>query len=228
MTRTKPAQERRADLLAAGQALFLARGIAATSLEDITRAAGVSKGLFYLYFRSKEDLVLALQEQFSRQFAARIRAAADAQADWGAKLDACVQASFEGYRELHDLHEVLFHHAGPAHTHTAADHAYGPPPTHAPPTHAPPVTQAPPATQAAAKTHEPAHALAVQALGDLFAAGVAAGAFDVADPETAGVLCYASMHAFDDGFRGPGGPDDARLIRAAQQLFRRVAGVPGG
>jgi AcrR family transcriptional regulator len=221
MTRTKPAQERRADLLAAGQALFLARGIAATSLEDITRAAGVSKGLFYLYFRSKEDLVLALQEQFSRQFAARIRAAADAQADWGAKLDACVQASFEGYRELHDLHEVLFHHAGPAHTHTAADHAYGPPATHEPP-----ATQEPAPTQA--QTHEPAHALAVQALGDLFAAGVAAGAFDVADPETAGVLCYASMHAFDDGFRGPGGPDDARLIRAAQQLFRRVAGVPGG
>jgi TetR/AcrR family transcriptional regulator, transcriptional repressor for nem operon len=221
MTRTKPAQERRADLLAAGQALFLARGIAATSLEDITRAAGVSKGLFYLYFRSKEDLVLALQEQFSRQFAARIRAAAEAQADWGAKLDACVQASFEGYRELHDLHEVLFHHAGPAHTHTAADHAYGPPATHEPP-----ATQEPAPTQA--QTHEPAHALAVQALGDLFAAGVAAGAFDVADPETAGVLCYASMHAFDDGFRGPGGPDDARLIRAAQQLFRRVAGVPGG
>lgn len=237
MTRTKPAQERRADLLAAGQALFLARGIAATSLEDITRAAGVSKGLFYLYFRSKEDLVLALQEQFSRQFAARIRAAADAQADWEAKLDACVQASFEGYRALHDLHEVLFHHAGPAHTHTAADHAYGPPATHEPlPTHEPaaahelPATQAPAPTQAqaAAKTHEPAHALAVQALADLFAAGVAAGAFDVADPETAGVLCYASMHAFDDGFRGPGGPDDARLIRAAQQLFRRVAGVPGG
>jgi TetR/AcrR family transcriptional regulator, transcriptional repressor for nem operon len=235
MTRTKPAQERRADLLAAGQALFLARGIAATSLEDITRAAGVSKGLFYLYFRSKEDLVLALQEQFSRQFAARIRAAAEAQADWGAKLDACVQASFEGYRELHDLHEVLFHHAGPAHTHTAADHAYGPPPTHEPPaTQAPAASQAPAATQAQtpARTHEPAHALAVQALGDLFAAGVAAGAFDVADPETAGVLCYASMHAFDDGFRGPGGPDDARLIRAAQQLFRRVAGrvagVPGG
>ncbi len=199
MTRTKPAQERRADLLAAGRSLFLARGIAAASLEDITRAAGVSKGLFYLYFRSKEDLVLALQEQFSLQFAARIRAAADAQADWGAKLDACVQASFEGYRELHDLHEVLFHHAGPAHTRTAADHA-----------------------------HEPAHALAVQALGDLFAAGVAAGAFDVADPETAGALCYASMHAFDDGFRGPGGPGDGRLIRAAQQLFRRVAGVPGG
>ena len=58
--------------------------------------------------------------------------------------------------------------------------------------------------------------------------GTAAGVFDVADPETTAVLCYASMHAFDHGFRGRHGPDDARLIRAAQQLFRRAAGVTGG
>ena len=75
MTRTKPAEQRRAELLAAGQALFLAKGIAGTSLEDITQRAGVSKGLFYLYFSAKEDLVLALQEQFSRDLAERMRAA---------------------------------------------------------------------------------------------------------------------------------------------------------
>jgi TetR/AcrR family transcriptional repressor of nem operon len=113
MSRTKPAEERRAELLAAGQALFIAKGIAATTLEDITNGAGVSKGLFYVYFRSKDDLVVALQEEFSRQFAGRIREAAAGQADWAAKLDACVDASFECYRELRDLHEVLFRHAGP-------------------------------------------------------------------------------------------------------------------
>jgi hypothetical protein len=36
------------------------------------------------------------------------------------------------------------------------------------------------------------------------------------------------MHAFDQGFRGRHGPDDARLIRAAGQLFRRAAGVTAG
>ncbi|MGH3176052.1 MAG: TetR/AcrR family transcriptional regulator, partial [Streptosporangiaceae bacterium] len=120
MTRTKPAEQRRADLLAAGRTLFLAKGIAATSLDDITRRAGVSKGLFYLYFASKQDLVLALQEHFSGEVAARMAAAAAAtalaeagQADWAARLDACVTAGFESYRELHDLHEVLFHHAHP-------------------------------------------------------------------------------------------------------------------
>lgn len=190
MTRTKPAEQRRAELLAAGQALFGAKGIAATSLEDIAQRAGVSKGLFYLYFHSKEDLVLALQEQFSHQVAARMRTAADSQPDWTAKLDACVQASFECHRDLHDLHEVLFHHAIPV-----------------------------------GQRAHPAHALLTGVIQDLLEAGTAAGAFDVADPETMAVLCYASMHAFDQGFRGRDGPDDARLIRAARQLFRRAAGV---
>jgi TetR/AcrR family transcriptional regulator, transcriptional repressor for nem operon len=188
VTRTKPAEQRRAELLAAGRALFLAKGIAATSLDDITQQAGVSKGLFYLYFPSKEDLVVALQEQFSREFAERMRAAADNQADWTARLDACAKAAFECYRELRDLPEVLFHHA----------HAAQP---------------------------DPGPAAATRVIEDLLAAGTAAGAFEVADPESTAVLCSASMHGFDPGLRGRSGPDDARLIRAAQQLFRRAAGV---
>jgi TetR/AcrR family transcriptional repressor of nem operon len=216
MTRTKPAEQRRADLLAASQELFLVKGVAATSLEDITNGAGVSKGLFYLYFHSKEDLVLALQEQFSNQFAERIRTAADIPADWTAKLDACVQASFECYRDLHDLHEVLFHHVGhPSQAQHAghlgqASHVGHPGQAHP------------------RRDHEPAHALLTQVIRDLFAAGTAAGAFDVADPETTAALCYASMHAFDQGFLGRNGPDEARLIQGAQQLFRRAAGVTGG
>ncbi len=209
MTRTKPAEQRRADLLAAGRELFLARGIAATSLDDITSAAGVSKGLFYLYFRSKEDLVLALQEQFSRQFAERVRAAAAASPDWAAKLDACVLASFECYRDLHDLHEVLFHH--PSH------------PGH--PGHPGHPSHPGAGRHGRDPAHEPAHALLAQVIADLLADGTAAGAFDVEDPQTTAILCYASMHAFGEGFTGRGGPDDARLVRATRELFRRAAGV---
>jgi AcrR family transcriptional regulator len=227
MTRTKPAEQRRADLLAAGQVLFSAKGIAATSLEDITQRARVSKGLFYLYFHSKEDLILALQEQFSHQVAARMRAAADSQADWTAKLDACVQASFECYRDLHDLHEVLYHHAPHAATQGQATHAA----TQGQVTYAATQGQATyAATQGQAtrpaQAGHPAHAVLTRVIQDLLEAGTAAGAFDVADPETTAVLCYASMHAFDPGFRGRDGPDDARLIQAAQQLFRRAARVP--
>jgi AcrR family transcriptional regulator len=192
MTRTKPAEQRRADLLAAGQALFLTKGITATSLEDITSSAGVSKGLFYLYFRTKEDLVLALQNQFALEFAEQIRATADAEPDWTAKLDACVQTSFQYHRDLHDLHEVLFHHA--AHAGVPHDHETKPNPI-------------------------------TVVIRDILAGGVAAGAFDVEDPETTAVLCYASMHAFDPDFHGGPQPPDAQLVLAAKQLFRRAAGV---
>ena len=112
MTRTKPAEERRAELLAAGEELFLAKGVAATSLDDITSRAGVSKGLFYLYFRSKDELLAAMQDQFSARLADRVRAATDLAGDWPGKLDACVQAIFDSYHERHDLHEILFQHAG--------------------------------------------------------------------------------------------------------------------
>jgi TetR/AcrR family transcriptional regulator, transcriptional repressor for nem operon len=109
--RTKPAEQRRADLMKAGEALFISKGIAATTLEEITDGAGVSKGLFYVYFRSKDDLVSALQEEFAIEFSERVASAASRQTDFGAKLDACVDSAFEAFRELNDLHEVLFRHS---------------------------------------------------------------------------------------------------------------------
>lgn len=191
MARTKPAEERRADLLAAAQQLFVAKGLAATTLEDITNGAGVSQGLFYHYFRSKEDLVYALQEQFSARFAQRIRAAADGEGDWAAKLDACVEASFASYRESHDLHEVLFRHSA-GHGET-----------------------------------EPAHAPLAGTLRELLEAGLAAGAYTLTDPAATAALFSAATHAFDPSFNGSHAPTDRQLIVAAQDLFRRAAGVTG-
>jgi TetR/AcrR family transcriptional regulator, transcriptional repressor for nem operon len=118
MARTKPAEQRRSDLLSASKALFLERGLAATSLDEITSRAGVSKGLFYLYFHSKDDLLHALQDEFSAELAARITATIEPIADWPSKLDACVQVIFNSYTERHELHEVLFQHGG----HVSAGH----------------------------------------------------------------------------------------------------------
>jgi hypothetical protein len=41
-------------------------------------------------------------------------------------------------------------------------------------------------------------------------------------------LCWASSHGFDPGFHDQPMLADTRLIRAAQQLFRRAAGITGG
>lgn len=188
MPRTKPAEQRRADLLAAAREMFVAKGLAATTLEDVTNGAGVSQGLFYHYFRSKEDLIFALQEQFAAHFAQRILDAAAGQSSWAAKLDACVEASFDSYRETHDLHEVLFRHSG-----------HG--------------------------QDGPAHASLAEALRGVLEAGTAAGAYTVADPAATAALLNAATHAFDPGFNGSHAPTDRQLITAAQQLFRRAAGI---
>ena len=49
-------QEKRRALLEAAYDLFLERGAAKTSVEDITSRAKVAKGTFYLYFKDKYDL----------------------------------------------------------------------------------------------------------------------------------------------------------------------------
>lgn len=61
----KPRWERRKgarpqELLDAALDLFVERGFAATRLDDVARAAGVSKGTLYLYFCSKEELFKAV------------------------------------------------------------------------------------------------------------------------------------------------------------------------
>ena len=43
--------------------MFLAQGFDAASMNDIARAAGVSKGTLYVYFKSKEELFEAIVEE---------------------------------------------------------------------------------------------------------------------------------------------------------------------
>lgn len=54
--RAAKAAERRAAILAAALDEFVARGFAATRLDDVARRAGVAKGTIYLYFKDKEAL----------------------------------------------------------------------------------------------------------------------------------------------------------------------------
>jgi TetR/AcrR family transcriptional repressor of nem operon len=49
-------------LLEATYSLMVAKGYPATTVEEICEAAGVSKGSFYHFFKSKQDLALAMIE----------------------------------------------------------------------------------------------------------------------------------------------------------------------
>gem|GEM_PF-222841 len=58
----------------AGRDLFARRGLRATTVEALARAAGISKGAFYLFYPSKEALFLALMEEIEVQIQARLEA----------------------------------------------------------------------------------------------------------------------------------------------------------
>jgi TetR/AcrR family transcriptional regulator, acrAB operon repressor len=59
--RTKEeAQETRSTIMMEALGLFCQQGVATTSLSDIARAAGVTRGAIYWHFKDKEELFLAL------------------------------------------------------------------------------------------------------------------------------------------------------------------------
>jgi len=60
--REQQKQVTRQRLLDAAREMFAEKGYAATTVDDITEAAGASRATFYLHFASKPDLVVALTD----------------------------------------------------------------------------------------------------------------------------------------------------------------------
>lgn len=99
----------------AAERLFIENGVAATSIDGIVAAAGVSKGTFYHYFESKEHMLGALQERFIGSMAERFRVAMNKYRadDWPGRLRSWVGTGINGYLDRIALHDVVFHEYKP-------------------------------------------------------------------------------------------------------------------
>ena len=60
-----PPDERRRQLLEAATRVFASKGYRSASISDIIAEAGVARGTFYLYLKSKEQVFLAIVKGFS-------------------------------------------------------------------------------------------------------------------------------------------------------------------
>lgn len=56
------------DLIKKGKEFFGQYGIKKTSVEDLTKSVGISKGAFYSFYQSKEELFFVILEQYESEF----------------------------------------------------------------------------------------------------------------------------------------------------------------
>ena len=84
--------------------LFAARGIAETSVRDITRAVGISEGALYRHFESKEDLVWQAFERNYVAFSQELEALAAQPPGTKEKIAAMIR----GFCKAHDENPTLF------------------------------------------------------------------------------------------------------------------------
>jgi AcrR family transcriptional regulator len=105
---TRRTQQQRSDqtmqkLALAAKEKFAAKGFAATSIDDINRAAEVTRGALYHHFENKTDIFRAVFEEKERELVERITAAAAKardpwkgfQAGCVAFLEACLEPSIQ-------------------------------------------------------------------------------------------------------------------------------------
>jgi AcrR family transcriptional regulator len=67
--RPNVSDERKSQILNAAEGVFTKKGFEEARMDDIAEATGLSKGTLYLYFKSKDELILAILDRiFQREF----------------------------------------------------------------------------------------------------------------------------------------------------------------
>jgi AcrR family transcriptional regulator len=87
-------QEVREKIFEAAETLFSRKGYYDTSMDEIVKESGLSKGAIYGYFKSKQELLLALQDRDLSSSLARIKASFSPDDSASKKLQKAAQIAF--------------------------------------------------------------------------------------------------------------------------------------
>ncbi|WP_293765110.1 TetR/AcrR family transcriptional regulator [uncultured Aquitalea sp.] len=98
MSRPSQFSDTREHLLATGEAIILGKGFSAVGLAEILGSAGVPKGSFYHYFRSKEGFGVEMLRRYFLQYDERLLELLAA--DQGSARD-CLLRYFAGWLNRH-------------------------------------------------------------------------------------------------------------------------------
>lgn len=96
-------QETRSRILEAAVNVFASKGYHDAKVDDIVSQSQTSKGAFYFYFPSKQDIFLALVDTFADLLESRLRERLSAEPSGTARVEAALRiclATFGQYRSL--------------------------------------------------------------------------------------------------------------------------------
>jgi TetR/AcrR family transcriptional repressor of nem operon len=82
----KPNQDMRQHIIDVAKSLMTHKGYTAVGLLEVLKTAGVPKGSFYHYFRSKEEFGQALLEEYFQEYIGRVDIVMAAQGDGAERL----------------------------------------------------------------------------------------------------------------------------------------------
>ncbi|HLK50324.1 MAG TPA: TolC family protein [Bryobacteraceae bacterium] len=106
MTDRSVSDRKRAAILDAGRRVFSQKGYAQTAVEDVAEAAQIAKGTLYLYFKSKEELYMAVLAGDLRRMSAEAREEMDRAEGFREKLRAFFRVRLEFAKAHEDFYRI--------------------------------------------------------------------------------------------------------------------------
>lgn len=106
--REREASRHRGEILAVAEHLFADRGYFATTMDEVARRAEFAVGSLYKFFKSKEDLYMAVLTENADQIEPRLRAALSDGACSRVRLAAYIQARIDVFWEKPQFYRIFF------------------------------------------------------------------------------------------------------------------------
>ncbi|MDY6921040.1 MAG: TetR/AcrR family transcriptional regulator [Pseudomonadota bacterium] len=103
----KEKRQRRESILEAARSKILSKGYEKTAMDDIAQAAGLSRGLLYVYFKDKDDILMGLVLNAGEALLERMRQAVKETRSGIEAMTAIGEAYYRFYLEDNDHFQFL-------------------------------------------------------------------------------------------------------------------------
>jgi AcrR family transcriptional regulator len=101
-----PSHETRSRILEAAVTVFASKGYHDTKVDDIVSKSKTSKGAFYFYFPSKQDIFLALVDTFADLLETRLRDRLTSETSGMARVDLALRVCLEIFGQYRGLAKI--------------------------------------------------------------------------------------------------------------------------